>query len=268
MNSRRALPKSWLSFLLVVVLMAQFFLTSSFRVLGQQSSLKVGDWAEYIIKTFVQTNVTEEKIIDIYGSGIIDIIDYYKSMNNTRLKLVVEEKGPDGDIRFSIMRYLSNGTTLKEIHEGNLKTGSGNLTMWIISPNLEVGNPIYVHNITEQPTIGNIEERSFAGAKREVAFSYFPLPAIGEINTQCGVFWDRETGILCSMIMDTDCSLEDIELRFRMVTKIEKTNLWSPSEESFPLYLSITVIIIALLSISSALFLVKKGAKKKRKRKR
>jgi len=265
-NSKGTLQKLWLLFSLAGIIMQLYFLSllSLKTTNAEQPALKNGDWAIYNVKTLINTNTSKEKIVEIYGSKFIDILNYYEAINNSKLKLVINEINSNGYVKFSVTRYFSNGTTEKDTFWGNIMTGSGNLSMWLISPNLEVGDPIYISNITNVPDVKIIEKRQFAGAERETVFSVFHLPALAEFLAEYGIFWDRQTGILCRMGIITDYSMGNIKLETRMIVTIEETNLWSASSDS-SLFL-LTVIAVLLFAILLILFLLRKKRIKKRRR--
>ena len=262
-NSKGTLQKLWLLFSLAGIIMQLYFLSllSLKTTNAEQPALKNGDWAIYNVKTLINTNTSKEKIVEIYGSKFIDILNYYEAINNSKLKLVINEINSDGYVKFSVTRYFSNGTTEKDTFWGNIMTGSGNLSMWLISPNLEVGDPIYISNITNVPDVKIIEKRQFAGAERETIFSVFHLPALAEFLSEYGIFWDRQTGILCRMGIITDYSMDNIKLETRMIVTIEETNLWSASSDS-SLFL-LTVIAVLLFAILLILFLLRKNEQKR-----
>jgi len=266
MRPKRAPSNLWFLFIAVIsiLLVARVYMTSTREILGESSGFKVGDWAVYNVETFIKTNASEEKIRETFGSRIINTIRYYEGINNTKIRLIIENKSPDGTVRFSITWFFVNGSSKKEMHEGNFLTGSGNLTLWIISPNVEKGEPVYTRNITYVPDAKSIIKRPFAGARREVVFTTFPLPAPEGFSSTTGIFWDRETGILCSMLTDTACVIKGIgiELRFRMTTTITETSLWSANENTFPTLQSIITILlfVSLLIV----LLLKKRTRAKR----
>jgi len=262
-NSKGTLQKLWLLFSLAGIIMQLYFLSllSLKTTNAEQPVLKNGDWAIYNVKTLINTNTSKEKIVEIYGSKFIDILNYYEAINNSKLKLVINEINSDGYVKFSVTRYFSNGTTEKDTFWGNIMTGSGNLSMWLISPNLEVGDPIYISNITNVPDVKIIEKRQFAGAERETIFSVFHLPALAEFLSEYGIFWDRQTGILCRMGIITDYSMDNIKLETRMIVTIEETNLWSASSDS-SLFL-LTVIAVLLFATLLILFLLRKNEQKR-----
>lgn len=263
-NSKGTLQKLWLLFSLVGIIMQLYFLSLlSPKTNAEQLALKNGDWAIYNVKTLINTNTSKEKIVEIYGSKFIDILNYYEAINNSKLKLVINEINSNGYIKFSVTRYFSNGTTERDTFWGNIMTGSGNLSMWLISPNLEVGDPIYISNITNVPDVKIIEKRQFAGAERETIFSVFHLPALAEFLAEYGIFWDRQTGILCKMGIITDYSMDNIKLETRMIVTIEETNLWSASSDS-SLFL-LTVIAVLLFATLLILLLLRKKRTKKRR---
>lgn len=188
-------------------------------------------------------------------------IEYYENINNTRWNLTIQRVNYP-NITISIIKELKNGTTL-ENYEGNVETGNPDLNMWIVSPDLSIGNPIYKYASDPNiPTINQMDKLEFANATRDVVIANFTQES-AEIVSGFWSFWDRETGLLCGMSSRLKYQGEEFVFNAEVDILIVETNLWiktksKPDENVWPII--VTLIIILLIAV--ALF---RKRKKKRK---
>lgn len=201
-----------------------------------------GDWALYDVQCGWHSEIPGEESAP----------QYYKDINNTQWKLQVENVFNLVEVRCSVAKPFNNGTEKTEIHSGNVRTGSGNLSLWIVSKDLEVGD------WTDEKKTLNVNATSSleaAGAVRLLFYARFeqvePEGSIGYY----GVFWDRETGILCGMAVSLIRTEQDKSSIALVNLKIAETNLWEPDSVSgFPNSVWFVGVVAVLL------FLVLGGA--------
>lgn len=234
----------FMAFCLVISLLVPVFARD---VLGVNES----DWALY--------NVEASWHSEIPGDTIPQ---YLEDINYTEWRLQVKKVLDTESVRLSVTKYYRNGTEMSvEIHEGNVRTGSGNLSTWIVRKNLEVYDLVYEE---EDLTVNDTKSHEFAGAMRSTVYAWFVQDEGDNRTGRYGVFWDKETGILCGGVSITVRIVEDYLSMIVIRTNIDETSLWEPSGDNFWL-LGIVVIIIVLV-LAVAVFAQKRGKLKRRRR--
>ncbi len=120
---------------------------------------------------------------------------------------------------------FNNGTSPRTfLLSGNVATGSGNLTFWILSSGLRPGDPIYN---APSPTINRTDTEFFGGAPRQVVRLSF---AANGGNIFQNWAWDQATGVLVSF--ETGFFLQNssgLSSGYANAT-ITSTNLWSSGD--------------------------------------
>jgi len=229
-------------------------------------TVKAGGWAEYNVKSYFFTNVTEQQLIETFGENFNNTLQYYRNINDTLWKLYVNKTDNDGEIVFTLIQRLKNGSNVLTVYNGNVFTGSGNLSLWFISPNVNVNQPLYVSNETYKLKAKGIDVEMFAGASRECVLSDFLRPEIGNAEGWYQCVWDRETGLLCTMLSGVKYPASHIDFRTNIYCNISRTNLWTlNSSTSIPYAIYVTIVfLLALLAIY--IVYVKKIKKIRKKR--
>ncbi len=182
--------------------------------------VKQGDWIEYQVTT--SGAVPEEHDVKW---GKIEV-------------LAVE--GKEIDVKFT--SRFSDGTEKIETSTLNLETGIIG-DAFIIPANLNAGDT-FLKQGEGTITIGGVEERTYAGARRSVVYA---------AASQTMFYWDRSTGIL----VEATSSFPD----FTLVTKVEKTNMWQPQIFGLDPILFIVLVIVAVVAVL-AIFLILRMKKK------
>lgn len=215
--------------------------------------VRAGSWVQYNVKSYVFTNVTEQQLIETFGKDFNKTLQYYKSVNGTLWKLFVNESDNDGEIVFTLIQKLKDGSTVPTVYRGNVFTGSGNLNLWFISPNVNKGHSIYVNNETSEPIAKEIKFERFAGASRECVLSDFLRPEMEGVTGLYQCAWDRETGVLCTMLSGVKYPASHVDFRTNILCEISKTNLWTQTQNnstgpSYQIYAVIVFFSLALLT--------------------
>lgn len=214
-----------------------------------------GDWALYSTEAGWRSEILGEKSAP----------QYYKDINNTQWKLQVENVSGVDEVRCSVTKPFNNGTEKKEIYDGNVRTGSGNLSLWIVSKGLEVGDWIDEKEFLDVNATRSLE---FADALRPVIYAHYSQPESDDSIGFYGVFWDIETGILCGMSISRIRTVEEKSSIAVLSLKIVETNLWQPDSGSgFPNNMWFTgfVAVLFFLVLGVAVGIsIRKRRKKKR----
>lgn len=210
-----------------------------------------GDWASY-------------EVVSAWNSEIPGdtVPQYAVDMNHTKWRLLVEEILDVDRIRLNVTKYLQNGTRI-EIHEGSVSRNSSDLNMWVVRENLKYGDLVYDE---EEIIVNDTKHQEFAGAMRPTVYAWFRHLETDEGLSAWGVFWDRETGILCGMVHQYSRVLDDKASIMRARIKIVETSLWEPSGDNF-LFLGLGVMILVLV-LAISVFVWKRGKSRRRKRRK
>lgn len=198
------------------------------------------------------------------------IVDYYENINNTKWKLKVEEVS-GMEVTVSINETLNDGARM-EIYKGDLKNGSGNLSMWVILNNLDFDDPIYYGSETNIPRISFVRFKEFADVKRHVVYAYFNesrSDTQSDIRSIHNAFWDKETGILCGMMSLLEYSDEGFSLDVQINILIIETSLWGKEDSGLreaAWVITVVLMTIALSMLASWIILRKRRKTRKHAR--
>ena len=243
---------SHLFLLMIIVLAEALLLPTCF------SYLQEGDWAVYSARTLAVC------LADA-NDEVKEQIEYYENINNTVWNLTIQIVNYP-NVAFSITKKFNNGTISLENYEGNVETGTPDMDMWIISSNLSVGNPIYLHGSDPEVFIKDREPYRFANATRDVLYTSSNQSQSG-FESYFGFFWDRETGILCGVSSTLKYYDEnDLALTVMVNIDIVDTSLWMKAtprndESNWP----VVIILIALIPLLIVTLVLFRKRKKKRK---
>jgi hypothetical protein len=211
--------------------------------------VKPGDWLKYDYDW--ASEVATQQEIEKANQVSYSLIEVKEVSNITEVE--VQET-----------TFFKNGSKAIKIYIGDIKTGVGNLSVQVISRNLVVGDMI--SEAPDAPSINRTEVRKYAGATREInSLGMGSTDSSGENVTQFSFYWDKETGILCEMII-LKYTTENYEILSRMRWNIFETSVWKP-ETSIGEWL--VVVIFAIIIGSVALFFMfRKSSGKRLKRRR
>ena len=219
-----------------------------------------GAWAVYKVETMWESTVPE----DAPPKSLLDI-------NQTLWNVtIVKILGPD-TLRLRVVKELKNGTKV-EYYEGSVRWNSSELKSWVVRKNLDVGDKIYEK---EEVKVNKTEYCRIGGASRWLVYMETEYKDIigGDLRgiSTYSVYWDRETGILCSMLIKrTDYkdpyNPENFAVSWIWIHIVE-TSLWANAENSnsggFFSYVVATIIILVCGLI---IFLLIRGCTRQRRK--
>jgi len=237
-------------FLLMAIVLAEALLLPTCFSFPQE-----GDWAVYSARAVCWAGANDDKVKEQ--------IEYYENINNTIWNLTIHIVNYP-NVTFSITKNLKNGT-ISENYKGNLETGTPDMDMWMISPNLFVSDPIYRHRSNLNIFIRDRAEHEFAYATRDVLYTNFSQSQSG-VESYFGFFWDRETGILCgaSSIIKYYDGNEPV-LNVMINIDIVDTSLWVKTTQNNGGKWSVIITLTVLISILIVAMLLFRKRKKKGK---
>jgi hypothetical protein len=194
---------------LVVVLLLSV-VQSSFA--AYTVGVKPGDWMKYQV-TLSWTG-TEPDTSDF---GELGAAEYMKG----------EILSVDGtSVRAKMSMHMTNGSDVEQTLVGNVATGSGNLTIFIIPSGMEKGDNfpgMMFGDDTSTLTITDTESKTYCGTSRTVNIYSLSAPAVSGFSASIAANWDQATGVLVELSMQMSTS----EQSMNMKVLATETNMWS-----------------------------------------
>lgn len=175
--------------------------------------VKVGDWAKYTIVGAWKSNVT------------VDAPQFVKDALNTEWIRIDVTKISGTTVTLIVTTQFNNSTEKINHNIGDIRTGSGNLSLQLIAANLAYGDQV---SESQELFVSNTTSKVYAGAMRDVNY------ASTEGGNQYGgseaaeFYWDRITGIIVGTSL-----VETYESTFTaiasIITKMTETSIWQSS---------------------------------------
>jgi len=218
--------------------------------------VKVGDWAKYtVIGGWSSINTS------------VAMPEFVKDARNTEWIQINVTKVSYTSITILVTTQFRDGPKKSTLNVGDIRTGSGNLSLQVIAANLNEGEKL---SETEGAlTINKTTIKPYAKAQREVNYAYEKGYVPGEIGEESSVYefyWDKRSGIIMGMSFVNAFESSYFKTIASMIMEIRETNIWQP-EVSSGLGLEWIVaagIIVAAIVLVTSLALKKEGGKKKR----
>jgi len=210
-----------------------------------------GDWALY-------------EVVSTWNSTIANdtVPQYVVDVNQTTWKVQVEEILGTEEIRVLVTKELKNGTQ-SETREGNVRTGSGNLGLWVVRKNLNVGDQLIQG---EEVKVNKTGSYPFAGATRSTVYAWFNEEEDDGSLSGYAFFWDRETGFLCGEVFTSTRIVEEMGVSRAIIRlNMVETSLWEPSVDNVWFLVVAVIIVVLVLTI---VFFVQRRRKLRRRKTR
>lgn len=161
------------------------------------------------------------------------------------------------EVTLSITTIPTDGNVTQEIRIGDVKTGEGNLTFYLIAGDLSKGDRIPTSDPAKFLILNKTYTARYAGANREVNLLEYQNIHEGELGETFGnetfhVVWDKETGFLCELkAIHLWMVRNEGRTEMEMHLCIVKTNLWEPQTDlsSFTVFLTIIIILIVAVVV-------------------
>ncbi len=212
-------------------------------VSGASVGVVVGDWAKY---------GDLEASSTIQGQTFSNL-----GFSNFEWMKITVQSVSGTSLTLQMLAHYTNGTEASEDLTGDVGSGTGNLSFFILPTSLAVGNnlPSSFGSFATGLTISDIVTRSYAGASREMYHSGYHMSVQGT-NANYDMYWDKAKGVLCEMNMSMTMSMMSISGSATMKLKLIETNMWGngaggsstfiPGLPDYALYIIIAVIVVAI----------------------
>ena len=194
---------------LVVVLLLSVF-QSSFA--AYTVGVKAGDWMKYQV-TLTWTG-TEPGTSDF---GELGGAEYMKGE-------IVSVDGTTVTARVSM--HMKNGSDIEQTLIGNVATGSGNLTIFMIPSGMQEGDAFPSRLFGDQATtltVTNTETKTYCGTSRTVNIYSLTAPSTNGFSASIAANWDQATGVLVEISMHMSMTGQSMDMKVLAT----ETNMWS-----------------------------------------
>jgi len=151
------------------------------------------------------------------------------------------------NVTISALLHYSNGTEDTELGWVDVDTGEGNMTLFLISANLNVGDPIYTTGDYSDLTINETIPMPYPGGSRQTNHVNVTMEESSElfnVSLSMNLYWDKATGTLTQVSIISNQTIT-YTTNYSVSMQLTDSNVWVVPEFGMPL--------IALLLSSAAL---------------
>jgi len=106
------------------------------------------------------------------------------------------------NVTANLLAHYNNGTEATESGWQDVDTGDGNMTLFLISANLNAGDPIYSNDTYSSWTINETIPETYPGGSRDTNHFNTTMEESVEgynIYVSMDLYWDRATGVLTKL---------------------------------------------------------------------
>jgi len=174
--------------------------------------VKPGDWMKYQV-TLSWTG-TEPDTSDF---GELGEAEYMKG----------EILSVDGtSVTAKMSMHMTNGSDIEQTLVGNVATGSGNLTIFIIPSGMSEGDNFLGAMFGDDSgslTITDTESKTYCGSSRTVNIYSLSAPPMNGFSASLAANWDQATGVLVELSMQMSMTGQSMDMKVLAT----ETNMWS-----------------------------------------
>lgn len=234
----------------------QLMFTRSVSATTYNVGVRVGEWARYQFTLNWTSTPPQEDPSDVLEARKVTYTELnvtdISGLNVTALETI----------------YFANQTETNHEFIGDIKTGTGNLSVQIIAKNLEAPNAIW--EIQDSPSINRTSQSKYAGSTRMVNLLRLELMDESGGVRVTDFYWDKEFGFLCEMAIFDNALIDEYNVTSLSKWVIIETNLWQPGTPNSPtgnIPEWAGLVILAIVAAGIVFFVLRKPPKK-RSRKR
>jgi hypothetical protein len=155
--------------------------------------------------------------------------------------------------------HMKNGSDITQTLTGNVATGEGNLTIFIVPSGMEKGDAfpgMMFGDETTTFTITDTMSKTYCGTSRTVNMYSLSMPPTSGFTATISAYWDQATGVLTELSM----SMSTPEQTMDMKVLATETNMWSSGLFGFnfskdPL-MNMLIPIIAIAAVAAGVAIV------------
>lgn len=154
------------------------------------------------------------------------------------------------NVTISSLLHYSNGTEDTEVGWVDVDTGEGNLTLFLISANLNASSPIYTTGEYSGFTINETIPVTYPGGQRQtnhVNVTMEQISAIINISISMNLYWDKATGVMTQMSMMSNQTMT-YTTYYSVSMQLTESSVWVVPEFGMP---SIVLLLFTTTLITS-----------------
>ncbi len=228
-----------ISMFLVSVMLVTLVLAQP-RVVG----INVGDWFKY-----------EEIGFDWYSNNPeATIPPYAADLNETEYVIITIQDISGTNVTLQLTTRFTNGTDDIESGYINIDTGDGNLTIWVISANLNVNDTLYTSGFYSTWRLNETIMRTYPDEVRDT--THFNLTVKHESNetgyymyASTNYYWDRSSGIMVEMTQNQTVQMGGNYTTLSIWFRITESGVWVvPEFDTWTsMLIPVTILTVAIL---------------------
>jgi hypothetical protein len=207
--------------------------------------VKPGDWMKYQV-TLSWTGSEP----DTSDFGELGEAEYVKGE-------VLAVDGTGVTVKMSM--HLKNGSDIEQRLVGNVATGEGNLTVFIVPSGMQKNDVFPGMMFGDDAAtfmVADTVSRSYCGASRTVNVYSLSMPPTSGFSAAISAYWDQATGVLAELSM----SMSMAEQSMSMKVLASETNMWSSGFLGFNLssdpMMNILIPVIAIAAVAACVVVV------------
>jgi len=175
----------------------------------------------------------------------------WSDLDQTAWVLVSVENVVGTNVTGSFLSRYGNGTEMTESGWVDVDTGDGdNMTMFLISADLNPGDPIYSSGDYSTWMINETIPKTYLGGPRETNHLNITMEMSVQsmyIYLSVNAYWDRATGVLVEMSMDSNQTIT-YTTEYSFSIELTESNKWVIPEFTGPLQ---TLLLLASLTLAT-----------------
>jgi len=174
--------------------------------------VKPGDWMKYQV-TLSWTG-TEPDTSDF---GELSEAEYMKGEVLTVEGTIVTAK---------MIMHMKNGSDIEQTLTGNVATGEGNLTIFIVPSGMQKNDAFPSMMFGDQTTTFTVTDtmsKTYCGTSRTVNMYSLSMPPTNGYTATISAYWDQTTGVLTELSMNMSTPEQTMDMKVLAT----ETNMWS-----------------------------------------
>jgi len=157
------------------------------------------------------------------------------------------------NVTISALLHYSNGTENTQNGWVDVNTGEGNMTMFLIAANLNVGDVVYTGGSYSGLTINETVPMTYSGGSRQtnhVNVTDQESSAYFNFSMSMNLYWDKATGALSQMSIISN-QTSTYTTNYSVAMQLTDSNVWVVPEYGMPL-IALLLSSVALVTLAAA----------------
>ncbi len=142
------------------------------------------------------------------------------------------------NVTINSLIHYNNGTEDTELGWVDVDTGQGDMTLFLISANLNVSNPIYITGDYSDLTINETIPMPYPGGQRQTNHVNVTTEVTSEffnVSLSMNLYWDKATGVLTQMSIISNQTMT-YTTNYSISMQLTDSSVWVVPEFGMPLF--------------------------------